>query len=297
MSDDAINNGNDGYTRPPAPVLPRSSLDRSGSLIVPPRPSGPKQPFERLLDQMRDSRPEPAGAAPRSSPEVAAPETQPPVNPVARQQERPRSFQEEMQKRNRDDEPREPQKGRNLASGEKPRGKEAEQRVIARPPLSERQRDGQGKGGGKEGSNQGPGYRLSSALLTPGMKTLSKGKIQELGQSAFLQNLKALQTASETRAKTPTVFSKALLDQIVRYVRLLTRADGEKEMEVSLHEKVFKGLRLKVATAGSRVEATFMTPSEEVRELFLAHRREIEQTLKEKGIEVRKINVIMIQRA
>lgn len=296
MADDPVyNNNNDGYYRN-APVLPRSSLERGGRLMVPPRPASPKAPFEKVMDQVKEGTTEASDFMPaRSASETSAAETHTPVNPILQQEERPRPFREEMKKR-RQDSPSESQKGRPLSGSEKTRGKEAEQRVIARAPLSERQRDGKG-GGEKQSSRQGPGYGFQSISLPPGMKGLGKGKIQELGQSVFLQNLKNLRTASETHAKIPTVFSKELIDQIVRYVRLLTKVDGEKEMDVSLHEQVFKGLRLKVVTSGRAIEATFLTLSPDVRELFLAHRRDIEQALKEKGIEVRKINVIMIQRA
>jgi hypothetical protein len=70
--------------------------------------------------------------------------------------------------------------------------------------------------------------------------------------------------------------------------------NGEKEMDVSLHEKVFKGLRLRVAMKQEKADVSFMTQSEEVRDLFLAHKRDLESALKEKGIEVGLLIVIMI---
>ena len=43
---------------------------------------------------------------------------------------------------------------------------------------------------------------------------------------------------------------------------------GDKEMDVQLHETVFKGLRLKVRMVNGKAEVDFLTGSEEVRNLF-----------------------------
>lgn len=305
MSDDGYTKIDDGY-RSRARITP-GSLNRGGRLLVPRQASSSanntKPPFQKIMEDMKDSRPLDTGTGTSSNSSGDIREAQDrPVDQVAyedrsSEREQPRSFRETYEKKSRSiDRESDHRKAKNAnGDGEKPKGKVAEQKVIAKSPLSDRQRDGQGKGSSKDGStNHWQGNKLKSFIISSDLKNLHKGKIQELGQGGFMAHLKKTQEVFSKKTQTPTVFTKALLDQIVQYVRVLTKTNGEKEIDVSLHEKVFKGLRLRVSMRDSKAEVNFLTPSEEVRELFLAHRADLEKTLGEKGIDVRRINVIMI---
>ncbi|MBI4196682.1 MAG: hypothetical protein HY539_02555 [Deltaproteobacteria bacterium] len=303
---DSINNNNydDSVPRGTYQIRPET-LNRSGRLIVSNAPApryskASPQPFQQVMDNLQENRTATVDPSLQktetTTPELAQAATTEAAVPMDRSAPQSR---ENVQRRSRDwESDADGKKSRTQAShSERPKSQEAEQRVVGRGPLSERGRDQKGQGQGKENSNSSRGDHLKAFVLPAHLKGLGKGKIQELGQSGFLQQLKQTQTADfSKKVHQPTVFSKALLDQIVHYVKLLSKADGEKEMDISLHEKVFKGLRLRVATNHSRIEATFLTESESVRELFLARKGEIEKALAEKGIDVRKIDVTMIQR-
>ncbi len=99
---------------------------------------------------------------------------------------------------------------------------------------------------------------------------------------------------ADKASKLPPIFNKALLDQIVRYCRVVTKTDGEKEIELELNEKIFQGLRLRVSSKDGEMLATFETRSPEAHALFQAHKNDLKQVLQEKGIAVRSINVIMV---
>ncbi|MBI2083113.1 MAG: flagellar hook-length control protein FliK [Deltaproteobacteria bacterium] len=305
MSDDGYTKVDDGY-RSRSRIQPES-LNRGGRLLVPQRGStsstNTKAPFQKIMEDMKDSRPLDTGTGTSASSSGDVKEANDrPVEQIAyedrsSERQQPRSFREDYEKKTRSaDRESDSRKSKNAqGEGEKPKGKVAEQKVIAKSPLSDRQRDGQGKGGSKDGStNHWQGNKFKSFVISPDLKNLQKGKIQELGQSGFVAHMKKTQEIFSKKTQTPTVFTKELLDQIVQYVRILTKTNGEKEMDVSLHEKVFKGLRLRVSVKDSKAEVNFLTSSEEVRELFLAHRSDLERTLAEKGIDVRRINVIMI---
>lgn len=287
MSDGISND--DSYRRSNQIPVRRSEFDRGGRILITQRPatrSEVKTPFQQVMDQVRS--PSPDTTSPTTS--DVRPEVEQPIQ-QAQHQEEPREFRQELQKKSRESDPND-RKDRAAAKEEgRTDGKVAEEKVVSKPSLGQRQRDGQEKGKQKENSQSWQGDRRTIAPTE--LKAFSKGKNQELGQTGFLLNLKEAQAIGQKRLSNPTVFSKTLLDQIVHYVQLMSKQGGEKEMSVSLHEKIFKGLRLRVAVVRQKAEVSFLTHSQEVRELFLANRHEIEQSLREKGIEVRSISVIM----
>ena len=73
----------------------------------------------------------------------------------------------------------------------------------------------------------------------------------------------------------------------------MTKVDGDKEIDMQLHEEVFKGLKLRVAVVKGKVAATLSTQSAEVRDLFQAQKHELHKALTEKGIDVSSIDVTM----
>lgn len=169
--------------------------------------------------------------------------------------------------------------------------KEAEQRVVGREGRGE----SQGRDSGKEGRQGTGGERGQQSQ--PGS---TKSAAQTAKSTAKAMQAHALfagkgQQASRLAGKglLPPRLPQELLDRIVKHARLLMNKDGEKEMQLALHEEIFKGLRLRIATKKGKVTATFVTSSREVHDLFLSERRAIDDALTEKGVEVEGIDVIM----
>ncbi len=190
------------------------------------------------------------------------------------------------------------------------RVKEADRRVIAKQGLSERgsrgQKDGKqgepGGGGGQPSGRQGqfPGGSASGVRNLKGTGVVLRTDPKQMQFEAILQKGMAgatnevAGTSKPREAKPGNLITKEMLDQIVQYCRLVTRTDGDKEMEMQLHDAVFKGLKIRVAMKNGKVDATFVTESGDLRGLFEAHKSDIRSTLAEKGIDVGAINVIMV---
>jgi len=155
----------------------------------------------------------------------------------------------------------------------------AEQRVVAKHSTKEHGGRGGGKGG-KGGSFEG----------RRGVATRSKAE----GLKQAPAHLRA-QFANKLvqAAKQPSrALTQQVLNQIVQYVRIGINSNDEKEILVDLHERIFKGLKLRVATKGKgKVTVNFTTADSEVRSLFLANRGDIRDALERSGIDVDEITV------
>ena len=229
-------------------------------------------------------------------------ETKDAVRFAASQQERYGKDKEDPQKKiaDKDNDRDEPAKAGESRDSSAPRAKEAEKRVIGRGSTSGRRDEGGGEGGQHGGGGAGTrqGQRGKGFMGLPGELqgvgwTDPKGVIR----GSFEMELHAAQSLAATApakpVKAPTVLSKTVLDQIVQYCRITTKTDGDKEIEMQLHEEIFKGLKLRVSFTEGKMDATFVTQSDEVRNLFNAQKNELKKALAEKGIEVKTINVIL----
>lgn len=274
----------------------QSAVVNRGNRIVPPSPI--RTSFTRLLDQtkmrMEQLNQSSSGAASVSDGH------RPPdfTTPVQNRDRDPNTRQEFANRfRERDRESDSDSKNSRTSEDGRPRAKVAEERVIARHSLSERQnQNSKGKGEG-QGGGAGQGKRGKEFAAIFNTKDASKVRLKELSQASFATKLAqaAKQSAAATQSKIPTprILSKAVIDQIVQYVRLITRPDGEKEIDLTLHGQIFKGLKLRVALVQGKVEATFVTGSEQVQALFNSQKGALQAALAEKGIDVRQIDVIM----
>lgn len=301
MADNKISNHD--YRRDTSRPAERDSLNRGGRIITPQR-IPEKSPFAKLLDnnqQSLDYSSDDPGARQSSS----APLTREAVKPAASQQERygheKENFEKRLQEREKDRE--EGKSSGPLSDSSGLRGKQAEKKVIGRGSASEQkgQGRGEGHGGGRPGSDsQGQGKRGKGSPFLPTMraeKSVRRGSLTEAKGTRF--QLEASLGVTRTnplakQAKAQPPLNKALLDQIVQYCRLVTKTDGDKELDMQLHEEVFKGLKLRVTMVKGKLDATFTTSNESVRDLFQGQKAEIQKALSEKGIDVRLINVIMI---
>ncbi len=91
----------------------------------------------------------------------------------------------------------------------------------------------------------------------------------------------------------PTGISKAVLDQMIQQVALVVRGKNDKEIQLELNDRFFKGLRLRVHSKNGRVQVTFLTPTLPMRRLLEAHKEEVVRGLENKGIDVEGVNVTL----
>lgn len=168
--------------------------------------------------------------------------------------------------------------------------KVAEQRVTGRPDL------GQRKGSGKEQQgeqHQGAfgnqkGRVFDQVLQKSGFR---KGQAPEsLKEAAFLKNMQEIQ---KTHEMPPTKINRDMMNQLVAYVQVLMRKGEEKEVQITLREKFFQGLKMKVTKQDGKLMVTFLTSSPEVHSLFSREKGRLADALAEKNVEVGSIAVIM----
>lgn len=107
---------------------------------------------------------------------------------------------------------------------------------------------------------------------TSTVSTFQNQQVQALQSASILQNVQKLQ-------KIPP----QVLDQIVQYVRVGLNKNLNREMQIDLSDKVFKGLSLKVALHQGKLQITFLTPHADIRRIFEASKGEISQALEKQG--------------
>lgn len=271
--------------------------DKSSRLITP--QYGAKSDFQKLLedaDQKNSSSSDFSGSG-----QPSHTETKEAVRQAASQQERYGRDKDDSQKkmtdreRDRDDAAK-PGESKDASA---PRAKEAEKRVIGHGSLGERGHQGGGGGGTGAGSGKGKGTGTAIPMEMRGMEqstggTMAKGKF-EIELHAAQTVAQSLPASTPKKPEKPVnILTKTVLDQIVQYCRIVTKTDGDKELDMQLHEQIFKGLKLRVSVVQGKVDATFVTESEEVLNLFNAQKSALSQALQEKGIAVNSVNVIMV---
>ncbi len=175
--------------------------------------------------------------------------------------------------------------------------KEADQRVVAKQGRGDSSGEqGSQKGSGQEGgegaSQRGKGKQAGLASKGP-MPQQARPEVQAAwGQAMSAQTARTSPPTAPSAAPHETIPTR-LMEQIVSYARLHSKKDGETELELALHEEIFKGLRLRISTKNGKIKATFITSSRDVRELFQNQKNTLNQQLTENGLEVEGIDVIM----
>ncbi len=294
MSDKVDNRQND-YRRDHRPQ--RTVASQSNRLLTP--KGVEKPPFEKVLEDTQQDLNWPQPTA-----QSTATETQQAVRGAVSQQERESRPKDDADKRFRDKKSdRDDPSGKSESSSSTVRAKEADRKVIGRGDLSERGHGQGGQGGNSfrgdsQGRQQGRGTSLATDLGLTKAQALAqtaKSKFEaelQVAQSMMPATLSASAAAASGIA-APKMLPKAVLDQIVRYCRVITKTDGDKEIDMQLHDELFKGLRLKVSVTEGRVQATFITVSPEVGQLFRAQKSDLTRALEEKGIAVESLNVLV----
>lgn len=167
--------------------------------------------------------------------------------------------------------------------GEKAQGKVAEQKVIAKGRLKDQ--GGGGGEGGRQGGFGGEGGRRDVSRLLA--KSSVKSVPVDLAGKFAAQFAKSLKASGAGE----TVIPQQVLNKIVQYVRIGINRKGEKEMQIDLHEKIFRGLKLRVLARGGKVAVHFRTSDTKGREVFEKSKDAIRRALTKKGIDVDEIVV------
>ncbi len=169
--------------------------------------------------------------------------------------------------------------------GKKPQGKIAQHKVIAKGKLKQgNQQSSGGRGQGGFGGRNTGRRGVSKALKKAGAKSLPidlKGKFA----SKLADTMKA--TSGPDRAQ----MTQQVLNQLIQYVKIGMNRKGEKEIQIDLHEKIFKGLKLRVISREGKVAVMFSSSDRKGREVLEKNKDDISRALKDKGIEVDEIVV------
>lgn len=255
--------------------IDRRSLDRADQLREadkpkPPRKEG-KSPFDEMLDQNRLLR---QSTLDKKSQNKA--ETRQAMPEVERQMERQREQAKEREKE---------EEHKQESRDERRQAEAAGKKVVGKAGLKEQK--GESGGHGFEGG--GSGQKKSGRQSVQGKKEIGSEEMGAVANKAFAQ---AFQKALAQSAKDlPKTLPQEVLNQVVRHVRVGLNRQGEKEIELDLHQNVFKGLRLRFHSNHGRVNVHFLAANEGVKRLFEREAPRIRAALEGKGIAVETIQV------
>ncbi len=143
---------------------------------------------------------------------------------------------------------------------------------------------GGGGGQGKGGFDSSAGRRgLSKKLSDAGVKTLP----------ADLEKKFAARLIQAQAAKNPSqaVLTQQVLNKIIQHVRMGINRAGEKEIQIDLNERIFRGLKLRVTSSEGKVGVHFRTADSKGRAALEKNSDQIREALAKKGIEVTEITV------
>lgn len=167
--------------------------------------------------------------------------------------------------------------------GKRAQGQIAEQKVIAKGHT--KQQSGFGSGGRQQGGFASTNGRKNlSKMLT---REASKSVPVDL-QSKFASKLSKAMTAANAGQ---AVLTQQVLNKIVQYVRIGINQKGEKEIQIDLHERIFRGLKLRVIARGGKVGVHLNTGDSKGREVLEKNADAIRSALEKKGIDVDEILV------
>ncbi|MDO8527188.1 MAG: flagellar hook-length control protein FliK [Deltaproteobacteria bacterium] len=251
----------------------RRTMDRADQLREadkpkPPRKEG-KSTFDEMLEQSKQLQ---QGAVNTKTQSKTT--TQQAIQEMEKRQERSR---DQSKDRDKEDEHKQDSRDGKSQTG-----------VVTRKVIGKTGSDKQdGGSGGHSFEGGGSGSQKGERFLTKGKKVGEmnlQGTHKPFGKQFQLQLAK-----SETQL--PKTLPQEVMNQLVRYVRIGLSREGMKELELQLHEKVFKGLRLRLSANHGRVKIHFLAANQEVRELFQRESANIEQQLVSKGIAVEEIRV------
>ncbi|MFH1874120.1 MAG: hypothetical protein ABH859_02915 [Pseudomonadota bacterium] len=170
------------------------------------------------------------------------------------------------------------QRGQKDAEGKETSSGLLDQRVMGKG----KSKQGQSSGQGQTGYGFSQSRRGAKLTKQKGTSTFTASVLQ----GKFAQKLKS-QIASLTGHPQ---FTQSVLNQMVAQVRISLTAE-EKEIELKLKEKFFKGLKFKVTSKNGRVTVEFITADAKDRATFENNSAEIRAALEKRGIVVEDIRI------
>lgn len=194
---------------------------------------------------------------------------------------------EEQQEKGRDrqSDDKEKDRGKDVAKDERNSSADTGQRVMGRGKKQgdsgssgQKGGDGRGYGGTAQKKNIGSMKKVGVEKTTT--------QIQTEG-AKFAQEMKAKMQGQHLSRE----FVQNVVNQMVRFLKAGINKEGDHEVRLDLDDKIFKGLRLRVALKDGKVDVQFSTSSADVRDLFTASADSIKNELTNKGINVGNIKV------
>lgn len=163
--------------------------------------------------------------------------------------------------------------------GEGTEAKVADQKVIAKGRLKQQSGGGQGHGG----ADAQTGRRQMARLLARAQVKSVPLDLQGKFAARLREATKGAGSAHQVN------LSQQILNKIVQYVRVGINRMGEKEIQMDLHERIFRGLKLRVIARDGKVGVHFKTADARGRKVFERNRDAIRDALTKKGIAVDEI--------
>ena len=184
---------------------------------------------------------------------------------------------QEREQEGRRDEDQKKDGGDKRDKGERSEARATEGKVVAKGKAKQ---DG-GGGGGHEGYGGAAGKRqLARALVRQGVKSIPVDL-----SSRFAGKL----SQAMKGAQVPQALTQQVLNKIVQFVRIGINRKGEKEIQLDLNERIFRGLKLRIIARGGKVAIHFRTADPKGRKAFEDNEEAIRDALAKKGIEVDEI--------
>ena len=202
------------------------------------------------------------------------PVTEQAIHEAAKREQREESKRKEKEERKEKKESRQEQ----TREG----GKITDQKVVGK--------GGKRQGGGGAGGEGRGGFGGKSAKRGLS-KRLSKAGVKTLPSDLQKKFATKLMKAKGAEAAGRTQLTQQMVDKLIQYVRIGMNRAGEKEIQIDLHERIFRGLKLRVTAGGGKVGVHFRLSDARGREVFEKNRDRIMGALADKGIEVGELTV------
>ncbi len=178
-------------------------------------------------------------------------------------------------RRRDEEEKKDGREGRSRSEGSELRGSEG--RVEAKGKTKQ-----DSEGGGREGYGSSSGRReLTKTLSRHGVKSVP---VDLSGKFAG----RLAQAMKGAEAQSPQI-AQHILNKLVQCVRIGINRKGEKEMQVELSERIFRGLKLRVIARGGKVAVHLKTSDARGKKAIEEGEEAIRDALAKKGIEVDEI--------
>lgn len=166
--------------------------------------------------------------------------------------------------------------------GKRADGRGSGQKVVAKGKMKQ--------GGGQSGGGKRGGFGMESQRKEMA-RILKKSGVKSLPMDLRGKFASKLSDAMKTRSASRAQLTQQVINRIIQYVRVGINTKGEKEMQIELHERIFRGLKLRVIARGGKVGVIFRTSDTKGREVLEKNRDGLSKALKDKGIEVDEIEI------